>query len=95
MLETLIIRRSQMKSDKPAINIKTFRYFIAGSSPFILGGKRQTFGVPTRRFWAMKLGDKPASNLKTQVGTKLKEQAGLTILTWKNLCFTEFSAKIH
>ena len=27
----------------------------------------------------MKLGDKPATNLKTQVGTKFKQQAGLTI----------------
>ena len=35
MFETLIIR-SQMKSDKPVKNIKTF-YFIAGSLTFILG----------------------------------------------------------
>ena len=35
MFETLIIR-SQMKSDEPAINIKTFWYYVAGSSPFIL-----------------------------------------------------------
>ena len=35
MFKTLIM--SQTKSDETAINITTFPYFIAGSSPFILG----------------------------------------------------------
>ena len=64
MFQTLV-KKSQMKSDEPTINIKTFWYFIAGSSPFILGDEFQTmkFCVSTSRFWAIKLGDEPATNL--------------------------------
>ena len=39
MFKTLIML--QTKSDETAITITTFRYFIAGSSPFILGHEFQ------------------------------------------------------
>ena len=64
MFETLIMR-SQMESDEPSINIKNFDI----SSPihrisfWVTNLKRRTFSVPTRRFWAIKLGHEPSANL--------------------------------
>ena len=58
MFETLIIR-SQIKSDEPAKNMKTFFIF---HRRFIAFHCLSTFGVPTRRFWTKKWGDEPATN---------------------------------
>ena len=72
MFETLIIR-SQMK----ATNRRQISKLFDISSPvhrlsfWETNFKRRTFSVSSRRFWTMKLGEEPVTNLYTQVGTKL------------------------